>query len=263
MSKFPKNIHQIWLQGILYISESNNKNIENIKKMHPNWNYYLWDEIKILELIKNDKQIIEKYYKFIYLHQKVDFMKIVILNKIGGIYLDIDCEVRKKLDSLIEKFSEYDMIVSYLHSKISSVSKFGTCGSFDSCINNGVILAKPLTDISNYLIENFQTNCNFYEPKIVCIQNTTGPTIFNKLINSYIKNINKSKILILPHNYLEPCINSECDIDENTYVIHKHEFSWLSNDQKYLLDFYLKYESVIIVIVIFIIIGLIYIFMKK
>jgi len=258
MTEFPKNIHQIWLQGEIHISELNNKNIQKIKEMHPDWNYFLWDEIKILELIKNDKELIEKYYKFIYLHQKVDFMKFVILNKFGGVYLDIDCEINKNLDSLVTKFSNYDMILSKLHDKFNPIAKKITCNSFNSCINNGVILSKPSLDVFEYLIKNFKTDCKYYEFKIVCINNTTGPNIFNRLINDYIKNINKSKILILPHNYLEPCLNQICDIDENTYVLHKHQLSWYNEDQKYLFDLYFRNESLIHTIICIIIILIFY-----
>ena len=39
----------------------------------------LCDEIKIIKLINKNKYLLNKYYSFIYLHQKVDFAKFVIL----------------------------------------------------------------------------------------------------------------------------------------------------------------------------------------
>ena len=265
MNNIPKIIHQIWLQGEFNLTDENKNKIEQTKKLNSDWNYILWDEIKILELIKNDKELVNKYYKFIFLHQKVDFSKFIILNKYGGIYLDMDCEVIKNFDSLINKYSDYDMIISQINDKISIVSNYLTCHSFKTCVNNGIIVSKKSTDICDYLIKNFQTECGYFETKLLCIQNTTGPPIFNKLINNYIKYINKSKILILPYNYLEPCIGDECDVDENTYVIHKHELSWLGTNEKNMLNYYLKNELLIIslIVVIVIIIIILIIFVNK
>ena len=266
-NNFPKIIHQIWLQGYKNLSVDNKKKIEITKQINSNWKYILWDEIKILELINEDTNLINKYYKFIYLHQKVDFSKFVILYKYGGIYLDMDCEVVKNLDKLVEENSQHDMIISKLSDKVNGMINYVTCRSFDTCLNNGVILTKKSTDICDYLIKNFLSECGLIENKVICIQNTTGPVIFNKLINDYIKNINISKILILPHYYLEPCIGDDCDINENTYVIHKHELSWLGNNEIQIMNYYLKNEILInnILIIILIVIILIiyyYIFYK-
>ena len=42
-----------------------------------------WDENKIMDLVSKDKKILNKYNLHIYLHQKVDFAKIVILKYYG------------------------------------------------------------------------------------------------------------------------------------------------------------------------------------
>ena len=266
-NNFPKIIHQIWLQGYKNLSDDNKKKIEITKQLNSGWKYILWDEIKILELINGDKELIDKYYKFIYLHQKVDFSKFVVLYKFGGIYLDMDCNVVKNLDELVEKNSQYDMIISKLSDKVNAMINYVTCRSFDTCVNNGVIITKKSTDICNYLVKNFLSECGIVESKTICIQNTTGPVIFNKLINDYIKNINKSKILILPHYYLEPCIGNECEINDNTYVIHKHELSWLGNNEIKIMNYYLQNQilinNIFLIIVVVIILIIYYIYEAK
>lgn len=269
-NNIPHIIHQIWLQGENNLSDENKKKICQTQKLHPDWDYILWDEIKILELIKYDKNITNKYYKFIYLHQKVDFSKFVILNKFGGIYLDMDCDVIKNLNSLIEFCSDYDMTISEINNNLSKFSNYLTCGSFGTCINNGIIISKKSTDICEYLINNFQTDCGYFQSKLLCIQGTTGPPIFNTLVKNYINdnknnnnNKNKSKILFLPYNFLEPCVGEICDIDSNTFVVHKHDLSWLGSNEKYIMNYYLDKEiflcNLFIVIVILMIIILCYI----
>ena len=183
----PKIIHQIWMQGYENISEKNKEKIENTKKMHINWTYILWDNNKIEELfnVKNNIQYMTKYNKFIYMHQKIDFAKILILNYYGGIYIDIDCDVIKNLDNLFEKFNDYDFIISKISDKIDNISNYLTCHKFNECYNNGIIVSKANIEICAYLMDNFLYDCEWYENKLMCIQNTTGPPIFNTIIDKY------------------------------------------------------------------------------
>lgn len=263
-NSIPKIIHQIWMQGINDVSDQNMSRINNIVNLHKKWKYVLWDENMIYELLKNNPDWLDEYDKFVYLHQKVDFAKFVILYNFGGIYIDIDCDIIKNLDDIFAKIDDYDIILSKMSDKIDSISNYIMCGKNSDCLNNGIIIGKPHTYILSYLIENFKTQCNFYENKIMCIQNTTGPPIFNELIDLYIKNNNKpDDILILPNYYFEPCIGQRCSIEAETYIAHKHELSWLSENQKIIFDFFSQLNLIYLTLfIITIIIILIYV-MKK
>jgi mannosyltransferase OCH1-like enzyme len=269
----PKIIHQIWLQGVSYITQISKERINKIKNIHniPNqdgykgeyngdsnkWIYRLWDEIQILELLQTlDKKYIEKYYKFTYLHQKVDYAKFIILKVYGGIYIDIDCNVIKNLDGLFEHVKDYDFIVSYLLPNDIVINYF-TCGYTSRCINNGIIMSKKNTDICDYIIDKLKYDCNNSNNKISCIQNTTGPTIFNKIIYHYINNDNKSKVLILPPEFVEPCF-FKCINSKNTYIEHIHERTWVNGNTIKILEFYNKYNMIIYMICIIIIACIIY-----
>jgi mannosyltransferase OCH1-like enzyme len=271
----PKIIHQIWLQGTSYISDKSKKRIDKIKSIHEiysgdykieykgirshsTWMYRLWDEVQILQLLQTlDKKYIDKYYKFIHLHQKVDYAKFIILKVYGGIYIDIDCNVIKNLDGLFEHVKDYDFIVSYLLSTDKIINYF-TCDYTSRCINNGIIISKKNTDICNYIIDELKYECNNSNNIITCIQNTTGPVIFNKIIYTYVNNNNnKSKVLILPPEFLEPCFFDKCINNENTYIEHIHERSWLSGNIVNLLYVYNKYSIIIYTICIIIIASLI------
>lgn len=258
-NNIPKIIHQIWLQGHEKLSEQNKQKITKTKNMHPNWEHILWDELMIINLLKYDKKYLYKYYKFVYLHQKVDFAKFIILKNFGGIYIDIDCDVVMNLDPIFQKINNYDLVVSRLSDELDTVTNLLTCHKTKNCLNNGVIVAKPNTRVLNFLIDGFKEECNFYENKLLCIQNTTGPPIFNKLIDFYLKNYNSDDVLILPYQYFEPCINKKCNITNYTYIVHKHELSWLGNKEKkifnVLSNINLTYLSIIILLVtIFIIV---------
>ena len=226
MNNTPKIIHQIWLQGEDNISEEDKKKIINTKKLHQNWKYILWDEPMIINLVKKNKEYLNKYYKFIYLHQKVDFAKFVIIEEYGGIYIDIDCDVIKNLDNIYDLINKNDLVISKLPA-LDPVKNLIGCNKTSACYNNGIIVGKPNSKVIKFLINGFETECSYFSNKMLCIENTTGPLIFNNLVDYYIKNISDKDILILPNYYFEPCFNGECNIVDNTYIIHNHELTWL------------------------------------
>lgn len=258
----PKIIHQIWMQGYVNISLKNKIKIENTKKKHLKWKYILWDEKKIIELLNEPSYLKykEKFYKFNHMHQKIDFSKIMILDKFGGIYIDMDCDVIKNLDIIFDKNKNYDFIISKMSDKIDSVSNYLTCHNFNKCYNNGIIISKQNIEICKYLMDNFLNQCNFYENKLLCIQNTTGPPIFNTLINKYISEHKNNKILILPYYYFEPCIGTNCNITNDTYIVHKHQLTWLTEQQKEILNFITSYINLTYLTTIIIIIFLLTLF---
>jgi len=235
MNNTPKIIHQIWFQGQNNISNLNKKRINNTKKLNSNWEYNLWDELMIVNLIKKNKKYFEKYNKYIYLHQKVDFAKFAILNEFGGIYIDIDCDVIKNLDNIYNLINKNDLVISKLP-ELDPVKNFIGCQKFSTCFNNGILIGKPNTRVIKYLIDGFITECSYFSNKFLCIENTTGPYIFNSLIDYYIDNISDKDILILPNYYFEPCYNGTCDIVENTYIIHNHELTWLTQNFKSIFE---------------------------
>lgn len=245
-----KIIHQIWLQGEKNIPNKYNYNISTVKKFHSSWQYILWDEIQILNLILTKKEWTDIYYKFIYIHQKIDFAKYVILFTYGGIYIDIDVELIKSFDSLIEENNNYDLIVSKLN--INPFESFINAGLLES-YNNGIILAekdsKTLKDLINTIIEKFYIPS--FQPKIFYINYTTGPYIFSNVIIN-----NKNHIKILDSEYLEPCIRDNCNITNNTISIHKHELSWMPEGTKNFISFYLK-NKIFVFFLIFIVLLII------
>jgi mannosyltransferase OCH1-like enzyme len=267
MTSIPKIIHQIWLQGVSYISDKSRERINKIKNIHDitdnisiegkkvrvfgEWEYKLWDEIQILNLLQSlDKKYIEKYYKFTYLHQKVDYAKFIILKVYGGIYIDIDCNVIKNLDGLFEYVKDYDFIISYI-SQTNKLFNYVGCGYLSKCINNGIIISKKDTDICNYIIDELKYDCDdLITRKSKCITNTTGPVIFNKIIYSYLSNnnSNKSKVLILPPEYLEPCLFDVCNNTKNTYIEHIHEWTWIGDNYKKICLFYTRNTALLNVI---------------
>jgi mannosyltransferase OCH1-like enzyme len=182
----------------------------------------LWDECQILQLIKINKTYLEVYYKFDYLHQKIDFARYIILYKYGGIYLDIDTYAIKSLDYILDTNKDYEMIVSKINLyKIETLIRYKSM----YLINNGIIIAKPnvqiMKDIIDYVTNNYA--CGPFTHKMACIQKTTGPSMFTFMITNYKY---KNRIKILDYEYLEPCVMDVCNITDKTHIVHRHAGSW-------------------------------------
>jgi mannosyltransferase OCH1-like enzyme len=238
-----KNIHQIWMQGIDTFPIKFQKYSKIIKDMHLesalNWNYIFWDEKSIQNVMNEDEKWKTKYKTFIHLHQKVDFAKLVILYKFGGIVIDADAYTIKPLDSLFDIHKDATLIVCLLKRDflpIGNIQSLVTCNKMSECINNGNYIAKKESNILSYIIDEFINipTCSLEMEKMMCIKSTTGPYIFDKSITKYIKENDDSKsVVILPYVFLEPCFNKKCFITDDTYIVHKHEMSWVNNIAKF------------------------------
>jgi mannosyltransferase OCH1-like enzyme len=253
MNDFPRIIHQIWLQGYSNISEKYKGNMQQNRHLNPNWKYIFWDDTKIINLLREYDEWISTYYRLEYLHHKVDFARYIILYKFGGAYIDMDAIIIKPLDNIINRFGDYDLIVSKVNSNM--IENYFHC-RHPECINNGIIIAKPRNIVLEKMIKSIIKNpkCDSLSTKITCIQSVTGPSKFTKVIY---KNIN-NKVKILDAEYLEPCVLDVCDVTDNTHVIHKHAGSWYSANLKYLVSLYLKNKWLVYICCLIIIIILIY-----
>jgi mannosyltransferase OCH1-like enzyme len=246
----PKIIHQIWYQGENNIPEKYQINIQSIKNNHKDWQYIFWDDNSIKPNLSSIE--LELYNNYQYMHQKIDFAKYVILNQMGGVYLDMDVKSLKPLDNLIDENQNKELIISktntnYFESIISCLNL--------ECYNNGIIISSPnnkiLKEIIDYCLKI--KNCSSLLPKINCINITTGPQMFTKIINKF-KN---DKILILDNEYLEPCTYTNCKITDKTLTKHEHEFSWVNSNIIKILDFYLN-NKILFCLLIFALLFIIY-----
>lgn len=254
---FEKHIHQIWLQGNEHMPEKFQTNVDELRNLHPDWKYTLWDDMKIIKLLRSKNNIfgdslIDIYYKLQYLHQKVDFARYVILYEYGGAYVDMDAKNIHSMDNLLVEYKNYDMIVSKLN--LNFIENLITTNSRYS-INNGVIIAKKkamiLEKLIQEIIDDYECNGWIRMMKIFCINETTGPKRFTQVIQKY---HSQYPIKILSHEYFEPCVLENCDVTDNTYFIHRHERSWFpaSTNMKLQQIYPHKYTIILLIVLIFI-----------
>lgn len=103
----PKIIHNIWIQGYMYLPEKEKKNLLSIKKINPKYKFIFWDEKSIIYLLSKYPKILEIYKnlekngKYSY-PWKSDIARYVIMKEYGGIYCDLDFECYSSFDNLFD-----------------------------------------------------------------------------------------------------------------------------------------------------------------
>lgn len=110
------------------------------------------------------QDIFEAYSKLQIGAAQADFWRVLVLNKIGGIYLDIDATLVCSLDKLIKK----DDTTVFLNLKGDRI-----CNSFIAATPNNPNLEKVINEIKKNIEEN----------TIEGLFNLTGPGVFRKLFN--------------------------------------------------------------------------------
>jgi len=189
-SRIPKIIYQTWKTKTL------DKKVQNIRKkiqiLNPNYKMRLFDDNDIEIWIKSnfDNGIIYDTYKKLKVGAgKADFWRYLILYMNGGIYLDIDSDIVRPLDLLINNNDN----------AIISKQKYG-----DSDFVQWCLMFSPkhpiLLRVINLCIYNINNKTTDYLPLL------TGPTVFTNAVNDVIKNRyaikNKINLIHIDENVL-------------------------------------------------------------
>ena len=216
MNKIPKKIHYCWF-GHGEKNELIIKCIDSWKKQCPEYEIIEWNE-ENFDVNKNlyCKQAYDnKCWAFV-----SDYARLWILYNHGGIYLDTDVELIKRIDDLLK------------------YNSFFCCESNNS-VNTGLgVGATKNNKIIKAILDDYE-KISFEDhgrlDKIPCpIRNT-------KTINSYLNmELDVKDILIidnnafLPKEYFCPLDydSKKLNITNKTYGIHWYNESWLSNKQK-------------------------------
>lgn len=155
----PKIIHQIWLGP----KPPPHQWLDTWKNKHPEWEYHLWREDNIPPL-HNQKQFdaIKDYAG------KADILRVELLYRFGGVYLDADSECLRPLDHSLLR---YHFFAAYENEALRP-----------GLIGNSAIGAEPNHPIMQGLITAISQIEDVNERKPWAI---VGPLLFTKVIKQY------------------------------------------------------------------------------
>lgn len=126
----PKIIHHIWIQGYENMDETDKNNVQNIKRLNPDWVHVLWNDDKIRLLLESKYPDILEFYDNVvnlpgsinYLASKSDIARFVIMYEYGGCYMDVDVECVDNLNSIVKNIPKTKEI-------FACAMKYNMCGS--------------------------------------------------------------------------------------------------------------------------------------
>ena len=229
----PKIIHQIWdgeplSDFFLQLSET-------WKTHHPTWKYEFWDSDRIEAFVNNNyPHLAAIYFNFQYDMQRWDFIRYLILYKMGGMYVDFDYECLESFDNCLTKDKFYFAIEPELHSR-----SFGK----DVCLNGALMITPPYHPFLECVIAYLETTpVKYTGNKFHDVLYSTGPLM---LTNLYEKFEDKSNIHLFSQEQVSPW--SKNDVEsyingtanekilekklENAIAIHYYWGAWLYNNE--------------------------------
>lgn len=222
----PKIIHYSWFGGG-EIPEKNLKYIESWKKYCPDYEIKLWNEDNY-DISKNlfMKQAYDnKKFAFV-----PDYARLDILYNYGGIYFDVDVEVIKNIDSLLEHKGFFGL-------GEAEGKYYVSCGLGFGAEKNLPLLKELMTvyENNNFVLEDGTMNI---KPSPII----TNEILFEKRGLVFDKNqfYNIDDVIIYPTEYFDPknYDTGKIKITDNTMTIHHYDGSWVDES----LKLYKKYS---------------------
>lgn len=211
----PKIIHYCWF-GKGQMPELVERCIASWKKQMPNWEYRLWTEDNF-DIASAPQYVQEAYaakkYAFV-----SDYVRLWALEREGGLYMDVDFEVYKPFDDLME---QYDAFAGYEGSKRNPVMM-------------GVIAAKTHHPWIQGMMQTYESRQFVKEDGSLDMTPNTGYFLGWMQEHGFVADgVEKDwmGVHILPVECFCPGLttgeNLRC---ERTYCEHKGLHSWSGND---------------------------------
>ena len=227
-SKIPKIIHQTWKTKD--IPKKYKKWQNSWKKHHPDWEYRLWDDTDLRNLIKNEYPwFLEKYDNYPHMIQRVDAARGFILHKYGGLYVDLDYEAFISMDDALNNKESV-----YITSNVNKNEK----------LQNSLMASKPNHKFFEYhnkeLLEQENKNTMNITNDIF---ETAGPLFLKKIYENYKDNNDDIKLLDLEYN-------------NGPKAKHHCVQSWIWTNKNYLLRIILGSIFIIFSVILIILISI-------
>lgn len=220
IERIPKIIHQIWI-GPDEPPHEFWAWQKTWQEMHPEWQYILWNdrEVEKIQLINQDLYDAQQNYG-----AKADILRLELLNRFGGLYVDIDCECLQSFDTLHHLVDFYIGFfqVNFLHSSAR--------------VNNAVIGASPQNPLIKKAISMLSSLQNPRAHKEDEVVEQTGPSFITRVIKNHIYST-EGIATLLPANYFYPWSGTRRKmkllLQPETMAIHYYAGTWHEHKKRF------------------------------
>jgi len=203
--------------------------INKLKELNPNYTYMFFDDNDIEDFMNTKfPQFRTLYDSFKYTIQRIDFFRILAVYEFGGFYFDIDVEITKSLDDLLNhnlifpvEYNEEYVINFLKKGRLQELLKKVKIQSISDQLGQYAFASERkhnfLEKFIYYIMNNpIPTNELLYSNKEEYVLCTTGPRL---LTLAYMEYHNKSDIILLSPQKYKP-------FQFGDYGIHHQIGSW-------------------------------------
>jgi len=200
----PKIMHHVWIGGgdmpPLYQNY-----LDECKKMHPDWEFKIWDDKGVEKLGLIYKDLYDKMRGYVV---KADVLRYEVLYRFGGVYRDMDVKCLRPIDDLNHLYDFYASLDVPFHGY--------------AAINNGSIGSKPNHPILKNILDsiNRDIDSNLYAwdndsryKNDVWPYSFAYPFTFNPFSDEFVKQISlNDKSIALPTSYYFSVLYHDAEI---------------------------------------------------
>ncbi|MFD2967728.1 glycosyltransferase family 32 protein [Sphingobacterium bambusae] len=229
MQKIPKIIHQIW-SGVDGPLPKEFKTLgETWKRDYPDWEYCYWDNKKMIEFVKSEyPEHWYVYQKYPFNVQRWDAIRYLILEKIGGMYVDFDYESMRSMEEILDN-------------KTCCFSLEKDAGGLFRVFNNAMMMSTPNHPFMHKIVKFVFSRTTLipqYTSKNLTIFNTTGPYALIRLYET-LTPTEKQDVYLIPAHFVSPFTGLEAeeirlgvenqeleDCLDDAYAVHYYVSNW-------------------------------------
>jgi mannosyltransferase OCH1-like enzyme len=250
----PRAIHQIWMQGKLSIPSKYKNSKQSWHVLHPAYTITVWDEHDLEKLVHGSywEELIAKCTTLI---QRADIYRCAILERVGGVYVDMDMYALKSLEPLLVELdtSTFDIAVG-------QTSFWGTPLHSLLGLNNAWISARPNSEFwkkvyyPQILLSLHQYTLLDMISPLYGVLKTSGPGAWTSF---------SSKVKVLPQEYfyslkkVKKSLLTPEDIDllkPLSYAYHMQEGDWITSWETLLIQVFIgnnwKYTLFVLLLIV-------------
>jgi len=198
----PRIIHQIYENPAgppdMFLSLSS-----TWKEHHPDWEYRFWDRSSIDSFLTlHFPEHVTKYRLFTYDIQRWDAIRYLILYKMGGLYVDMDFECFKPIDSLLNGYSCCVGLEPSEHARWFKLP-FIVGNAFMATVPNHPYFEMITRDVF------MNPTISLIESKNLFVISTTGPLMTTRIYDACPQ---KHEIKLLSPELVAPLSNKEVEM---------------------------------------------------
>ena len=214
---FPKILFQTW-KSKTDIPPNMRYWSSTWKSKHPAYKYILWDDADNRNFVKKEwPHLLEMYDSYDVEIKRADAIRYMFLYTYGGIYADMDFECLKPLDTLLDSYACYDII-------LGSIRSAGISWNVKNSIPNAIMISKPRNPFWLRVLDSMKLRAGDGKGRV---EEQTGPIVLKEVYES----CTGSQIKVLGPDVLYP-ISWMTDAGERKKSLENGDYVSLTKEMR-------------------------------